>query len=242
MALTAPVLAGETATPKQHSLIHRPDAPTLPIVPRPESAVMPSRPVAATAPAVAPPASQTLHHKLTKKPASAAVSGPLASEPSPTSGTSSRLSSAGNIPTTTPQTGSESPSKSTPAPVGDRTIVPIATRPISMSSLSNIAAPPASRNTAAAAPLTAAAQSGLPIASLAPSMSRLVQMSPGLAGLLQPSAPVVTPSSTLQPRPLYPPPEASPSPGLPTVKTTWPGTRSILEPRREITLLRDRPR
>ncbi len=215
MATTAPALAGETTTPKQHSLIHRPDAPGLPIVPRPESAVMPSRPVAATAPTVATPSSQTLHHKLTKKPASAVVSAPLASAPSPSPKTSSRLSSAGNIPTTTPQTGAESPSKSTPAPVGDRTIapiVPIATKPLSMFSLSSITAPAASRNIAAAAPLTASAQSGLPIASLAPSMSRLVQMSPGLAGLLQPSAPVVTPSSTSPPPstlPSTPPPVSS---------------------------------
>jgi len=212
MAVIAPVLAGEAAIPKQHSLIHRPDVPGSPIVPHPESTVMPTRPVAAAAPAVTTPSSQTLHHKLTKKPASAVVSAPLASEPSPSSRTSSGLSSAGNIPTTTPRTGSESPSKSTPAPVGDRTIVPIATRPLSMSSLSNIAAPTASRYTAAAAPLTAAAQSGLLMASLAPSMSRLVQMSPGLAGLLQPSAPVVTPSSTTPPRatpPSTPPPVSS---------------------------------
>ncbi len=212
MVLAAPVLAGETATPKQHSLIHRPDAPALPIVPRPESAVVPSRPVAAIAPAVTTPSSQTLHHKLTKKPASAVVSTPLASEPGPSSRTSARLSSAGNIPTTALQIGPESPSKSTPAPVGNRTIapiVPIATRPLPMSSLSNLAAPTASRNEAAAVPLTATAQSNRPIASLAPSMSRLVQMSPGLAGLLQPSAPVVTPSSTTPPSatpPATPPP------------------------------------
>ncbi len=223
LALTAPVLAGETATPKQHSLIHRPDAPALPIVPHPEPAAMPSRPAAATAPAVTTPSSQTLHHKLTKKPASATVNAPPTSEPSPSSRINSRLSSAGNLPTTAPQTGSESPSKSTPAPIGDRTIapiVPIATRPLSMSSLSNIAAPTAARNAAAAAPLTAAAQSGLPIASLAPSMSRLVQMSPGLAGLLQPSAPVVTPSSTTPP-PATPPSTPPPVSSTGSVTLSW---------------------
>lgn len=226
MACVAHALAGETATPKPHSLIHRPDAPALPTVPQPESAVILSRPAATTAPAVTPPSSQTLHHKLTKKPASAVVNAPLTSEPSPSSRTSSRLSSAGIIPATVPQTGSEGPSKSAPAPAGDRTIVPIvpiapvATRPLSMSSLSNLAAPTASRNAAAAAPLTAAAQSNRPIASLAPSMSRLVQMSPGLAGLLQPSAPVVAPSSTTPP-PATPPATPPPVSNTGSVTLSW---------------------
>lgn len=222
MAAIAPTLAGEAAAPKQHSLIHRPDAPVLPIVPRPESTSTPSRPVAA-APAVTIPPSQTLHHKLTKKPTSAVVSAPLPPEPIPSPQTSPRLSSAGTLLPATPQNGTESPSKSIPAPTGDRTIapiVPMTTRPLSMSSLSNVVAPTASRNAAAASPLTAAAQSGRPAASLAPSMSRLAQMSPGLASLLQPSAPVVTPTPTTSP-PATPPSSTSPGSSTGSVTLSW---------------------
>lgn len=196
MVCTAPVFAEETATPKQHSLIHRPYAPASATVPRPEPTVRPLQPVAATAPTVTTPSAPMLHHKLTKKPTSATASAPLTSEPSPSVKANSSLPTAGILPTTASSTGSESPSKSTPASVDGPTIAPISVRPLSMSSLSNIAAPTVPSNTAAVTPLTAAAQSGLPRTSLAPSMSRLIQMSPGLANILQPSTPVVAPSST----------------------------------------------
>lgn len=220
IGVMGPAYSGEGDPPKPHSLIHRPDAPQLPVVPRPESTTRPSKPVATVLPSVTASTSQTLHHKLTKKPA-ATVIAPVASEPGPLPATSSRLSSAGNFPTPLPSTSSNSPSKSIPAPAGDRPILPIATRPLNMSSLSNAASPAASRSLAAGVQSTAAALSGVPGSSLAPSMSRLVQMSPNLAVLLQPSAPVVTPSSTTPPSatPPSPPPASPPSTPPPAPST-----------------------
>jgi Fibronectin type III domain len=217
MAFMAPALAGETDTPRRHSLIHRPVAPVSPVVAHPESSVPPSQPIAAVTPSVTPPSSLALHHKLMKKPGASAAVAPLVSESTPAPKTSSRLSSAGNLPATLPPTVSDGISKSLPAPVSDRPIIPIATTPLSMSSLGAIATPAASRSLAAAAPSTAAASSGPTSANLSPSMARLMQMAPGFAALLQPSTPIVTPVVT---PPSSTPPSAAPPSSPPPVSST----------------------
>lgn len=220
MSFMTPAFAGETDAPRRHSLIHRPAAPTSPEAARPEPSVLPSRPIAAAPPSVHAPASLTLHHKLMKKPVPPAAIAPLVSASTAAPRTSSRLSSAGNLPVTLPPTVSDGTSRSIPAAVSDRPIVPTATTPLSMSSLGAVAIPASSRSLAAAAPSTAAAGSGQIPANLSPSMARLAQMSAGFASLLQPSAPVVTPSSATPP-PATPPSTPPPVSSTGSVTLSW---------------------
>lgn len=219
MAFIAPALAGETDVPRRHSLIHRPRVPVSPVVAHPKSSVPPSQPVATAPPTITLPSSLALHHKLMKKPVSQAAVAPLISESTPAPRTSSRLSSAANFPATLPPTVSERTSKSIPASVSGRAIVPTATTPLSMSSLGAVATPASSRSLAAAAPSTAAAGSGQASANLSPSMARLMQMTPGFAALLQPSTPVVDPSPET-------PPSATPPSSPPPVSSTSSATLS----------------
>lgn len=207
-------LAGETDPPKRHSLIHRPTAPAAPVVPHPESTVLPpSKPLTAVTPSGTTSSSLTLHHKLMKKPVSPAAIPPLAADPTAVPGTSSRLSPAGNLPVTPAPAGPDSTLKSIPAAGSDRPIAPINTAPLSMSSLGAVATPASSGRLAAAAAPTAAVNSGQTPATLSPAMARLMQTNPGFAALLQPSTPVVVvPAGT--------PPSATPPSSPPPVSST----------------------
>jgi len=206
LAFAATAIAGETASSKRHSLIHRPIAPASPVVAHPETSGLPSRPIVAPTPSVTALSPSLPHHKLMKKPFSPSASNATPPEAIVTPKTSARLASAGSL--SPASTAPDNTSKNAPAPVSDRPIVPIApiaVPPLSMSSIGSAASPGSSRSLAAAAQSTAAANSGQASANLSPSMARLIQLSPGFAALLQPSSPVVaSPSNT-------PPPAAPPS-------------------------------
>jgi hypothetical protein len=206
-------LAGENVKPKRHSLIHRPTAPSTPVVPHPESAVPLAQPLPTVTPSGTTSSALTLHHKLMKKPVSPTGPTLLVPEPAATPRTSSRLSSAGNLPAAFAPTGPDSTLKSIPAAGSERPIAPINTTPLSMSSLGAVATPAASGRLAAAAAPTAAINQGQAPATLSPAMARLMQMSPCFSALLQPSTPVVvTPSGT--------PPAATPPSSSPPVSST----------------------
>lgn len=206
MAFIVPALAGETDTPRRHSLIHRPAAPVSPEVTPPRPSTLPTRPNATLTPSVMPPSSLSLRHKLTKKPISSATITPLFTDSTPSPAISSRLPSVGNLPSTVPPTVSDAVAKITPASAGGSTIVPIATTSSSMASLGNAAQPASSHSSlAAATQSTAVASTEQRSVKLSPSMARLAQMSPSFAALLQPSTPIVTPPSTPPPSTPLPP-------------------------------------
>jgi hypothetical protein len=205
LALTAAAVAGETASPKRHSLIHPPVAPASPAVSHPEALVSPSQPIMPATPPVT--ASPLPHHKLMKKSLAPLAGNPSAPETIVVPKTSSRLSSADYFSAAPPAAVTNDTSKNAPAPVSDRPfipITPIATAPLPLSFLGSATQPTSSRSLTAATQSTAAASSRQAPASLSPSMARLIQLSPGLTALLQPSAPVVA-SPSASPPPSTPP-------------------------------------
>jgi hypothetical protein len=204
LTFTTAAIAGETTAPKRHSLIHRPVNPASPAVGHPETSVPPSQPIVAATPPVTAPSSPSLHHKLMKKPLSPSAGNLSTPEATVTPTTSSRLSPAGYLAAASPATVADGASKSAPAPVIDRPIVPIATPPLLMSALGSAAPATSARSLAAAAQSTAAANSRLAPAGLSPSMARLIQLSPGFTALLQPSSPVVASPSGAPRRPPHP--------------------------------------
>lgn len=220
MACLGSALAGDSDKPKRHSLIHRPTAPASPVVTHPESAVLQSQPLTAATPSGTVSSSLTLHHKLMKKPVPPTAPAPLTAEPATVPRTSSRISSADNLPIAPSTSGPDSLLKIIPAAGSDRPIAPISTTPRSLPSLGALAPPASSGRLAAAATPTAAVNAGQTPAALSPAMARLMQTNPGFAALLQPSTPiVVTPSGT--PPSATPPASPPPVPSTGSVTLSW---------------------